>query len=136
MAKKRYDTTIDLTWDGETRIDTFLGKEVVVSSANETWDGTSALWTDDVISIVEYVLWGGSRGGVRKQWDQWNAWNKLNEKDKKKIVRVILYHRGVKFVSERNINEYMNKVTVDDIKLLADGYEKYKVSVSEIKIRN
>jgi len=134
MAKKRYDTTIDLTWSGETRVDTFLGKKLIVTSADETWNGTVALWTDDIIAIVEYVLWGGSRGGVRKQWDTWNAWNKIDEADKKKIVKVSLYLKGVKFTESVDINKYLDKITIDDLELIGKEYIKYQVTINEIKL--
>jgi len=133
MAKKKYSADIDFTWSGETRTDIFLGKPVVISSANEIWDETSALWTDDVIYIVRYVLYGGSRGGVKKQWDTWNAWDKISETNKKKIVNVIVYLKsGVKVESKIDINKY--KLTVEDVNLLRDEYEKYHISVKNVKV--
>ena len=134
MAKKRYDTTIELTWSGETRVDMFLGKEVVVSSANETWSGTEALWTDDIINIVKYLLYGGSRGGLKKQWDEWNAWDNINEKNKQKIVKVLVYlDTGVKVESKIDVNKY--KLTVEDINLLEKAYEKHIFTVKNVKIK-
>lgn len=133
MAKKTYTTTIDITWSGEFRVDKFLGRDVLIEGRNEVWNQTEALWTDDVLEIIERVLWGGSRGGVRKQWDTWNSWNQLNEKDKKKIVKVIVYLKsGVKLERKLDLNEY--KITIDDINLLAEEYEKYKMSVKNVKV--
>jgi len=133
MAKKKYSADIDFTWSGETRTDIFLGKPVVISSANEIWDETSALWTDDVIYIVRYVLYSGSRGRVKKQWDTWNAWDKISETNKKKIVNVIVYLKsGVKVESKIDINKY--KLTVEDVNLLRDEYEKYHISVKNVKV--
>lgn len=133
MAKKTFTEDVDLTWSGETVTRTLLGKQVNFTSANEKWNGTAALWTDDVITVIQKLLWGGSRGGVRKQWDTWNAWNKLNEKDKKKIVKVIVYLKsGVKLESKIDLNEY--KITVEDIDLLVEEYEKYTMTVENVKV--
>ena len=134
MAKKRYDATIDLTWSGETRVDMFMGKEVVVSSANETWSGTEALWTDDTVAIVKYLLYGGSRGGLKKQWDTWDAWDNINEKKKQKIVKVITYLKtGVKLESKVDVNKY--KLTVEDVDVLREKYESHIFTVEDVKIK-
>lgn len=119
-VKKVYENIYgDLTWTG----------------TDEIWSTTEALWTDDVVVVAEkLVKVGGSRGGVRKQYDTWNAWNKLNEKDKKKIVKVIVYLKtGVKLESKVDVNKY--EITVDDIDLFLEEYKKYKITVSDVEIR-
>lgn len=118
MSKKQIITTQDLTWNG----------------TEEIWSETSYLWTDDVITIVEYIIRGGSRGGVRKQFDTWNAWDKINNKNKQKIVKVIVYLKtGVKLESKIDVNKY--KITIEDINLLIEEYKKYKVSVENVKVK-
>lgn len=133
MAKKPYETRIDLTWSGETRVDIFLGKPLTITSANELWNKTVALWTDDTLRIIEYLLWGGSRGGVKKQWDTWKAWDKLSEVHRQKIVNVVVYLKtGVKLESKVDINKYV--LTIEDINLLKEEYEKYMISVENVKV--
>jgi len=109
-------TTQVLTWDG----------------TEEIWSTTESLWTDDVISIVKKL--GGSRGGVRKQFDTWNAWDKLNDKNKQKIIKVIVYLKtGVKLESKIDVNKY--NITIEDINLLIEEYEKYKITVENVKVK-
>lgn len=74
MAKKSYTEIVDLTWSGDTVTRTILGKQIEFSGANETWSKTISLWTDDVVVIIERLLIGGSRGGIRTKQDAWNAW--------------------------------------------------------------
>ena len=132
MAKKNVFVDTDLTWDGYATTVRKFGKDITVTSANEKWNTTTALWTDDVVTILERILIGGSRGGVRTKQDTWTAWNKLDGKSKKKIVEVVLYFKGVKFVETKNINEY--KITIEDIELILAEYEKHKVLVENVKI--
>lgn len=132
MAKKKYQATIDFVWSDDTRVDTFLGRKVYLSN-EEAWGITEQRWTDDVLLLIKYVLWGGSRGGVKKQWDTWDAWDNINEKNKKKIVKVIANLRGVKFESTIDINQY--KLTVEDVELLKEEFEKYRFSVENVKVK-
>lgn len=133
MAKKTFTEKVNLTWSGETITKILLSKPIEFTSANETWSGTSVLWTDDVIYLTVKLLYGGSRGGVRKQQDIWNEWDKINEKNKQKIIRVIVYLKtGVKLESKIDVNKY--KLTVEDIKLLHEGFEEYKVTVENVRV--
>lgn len=118
MALKEKTTIIDLKWTG----------------TSETWDGTSALWTDETIRLVEYVAFGGSRGGVKKEWDSWNAWNKLDGRYRQKLVNVIVQLKhGISVNQQIDVNKY--HVTVEDIELLREEYTKYKLSIKDVKVK-
>ena len=133
MAKKNIYIETDFTWDGTTDFTTFKGKTYSVNSADEVWSETDSLWSDNVVSILKRITYGGSRGGLRKKQDTWNAWNNINEADKKKIVKVILTLKGVRHEAVHDINEY--KVTIDDIDLVLEEYEKYKVTIENVEIK-
>ena len=110
MAKKDIWIDVDLTWDGSEASTSYKGKTYTVSSANEIWSETEVLWTDDIISILERITIGGSRGGVRTKQDTWNAWDNIGEKNKKKVVRVIMTMNNVQHITEHDMNKY--KVTI------------------------
>ena len=131
MAKKKFELSVDFTWSGEENTETFLGKQFTISSAEECWSETEALWTDETISIIKELLYGGSRGGVRKDKELWNAWDKLTTKNKQKIVKVIVYLKtGIKLESKIDVNKY--KLTIEDVNILKEGY---KLVVDDVNVR-
>jgi len=133
MAKKDLWIDVDLVWGGTTASTEYKGKTYTVTSADEVWNTTGVLWTDDIITILERITIGGSRGGVRTKQDTWNAWDNIGEKNKKKVVRVILTMNKVQHITEQDINKY--KVTIEDIEMVLDAYEKYKVTIENVEIK-
>jgi len=133
MAKRNVWVDAPLTWDGvETTVIRYQGKEVQAGSSGEVWNETAALWTDDVVEILKQVAYGGSRGGVRTKQDTWNAWDEIDNVNKKKVVKVILTLKGVRHIAEQDINEY--NVTIEDLELVLEEYEKYKVTIENVEI--
>ena len=140
MAKKKISVDVDLRWTGDSVTTKIKGRNVTAYS-DEIWSDTTALWTDDVITIIATYLWGGSRGGVRKEQDLWNAWDKIDNANRQKIVKVIVTLKDGSIAAHRvDLNEY--QVTIDDLNLLLTAYErnilgeyeKYKMIIENVNI--
>lgn len=115
-----------------------VDKEFTWDGTEEIWGTTNALWTDEFITVVEKVRAGGSRGGVRRKQDMWDSWNRLNNVDKKKFLYLILTLKsGVRLKENISIKDY--KVSVEDIEMVLDEYEKVRdkinIKIDDIKVR-
>lgn len=102
---------------------------------DNTWDTECDIIWSDCEPIIERIkLRGGSRGGLRKAQDCWNEWDKLNWRNKRKLYRCICMIKGIKCELQREVKDF--DVTVEDIQMLLEEYEKRKfnIEVSNIKV--
>tara|TARA_Y100001938_G_scaffold150816_1_gene243596 strand:- start:424 stop:708 length:285 start_codon:yes stop_codon:yes gene_type:complete len=88
---------------------------ITYDTANFTWDNNVHLW-----NLCQRVLGGKSkarRDEDRKQW----------EKDKKKVIKLVMWRKGIKIYDEKkevkNIENH-----IDDIKIIAEEL-KSKIKV-------
>ena len=103
--------------------------QLIWDKNQEIWDLTEGIWSEEIIKLWQ----GGSRGGVRKQWD---TWKKFDKEKQQRVIKVILQLKGIKFTQTKTIKEY--KVTIEDIKLLMEAFEEslkeMNVTVEEIQL--
>ena len=101
-----------------------VANEILWDLTCDEWNKFCYLWNDCVLIIEEI-----SGGGRKPPEEIYETYQKLDIKKKKKLIKVIIWLKGERYEEEKTVEDY--KVTVDDIKLLMEEYNKQK---TEIKI--
>lgn len=133
MPSKFKTKKVPLTWNFSPAQDYLLDRSGPLSSKKTggapRWGQTGLLWTTGVVYLIKSI--GGSRGGVRTDSEKWNAWDNLNPKNKRKLIRVLFEIQGIKYEKQQQLKEYV--ITIDNINLLVDEYEKWQKNQITIK---
>lgn len=96
--------------------------------SGEIWNTTEEFWYG-AVEVLEEIRGGRSGGYLRRKQDMWNAWDNLSEKNKKKFFKVLVKIKGIEYKDSKEIKNY--KVTVKDVKIVMDEYEKIRNIIIE-----
>lgn len=101
---------------------------------DELWNSTEEYWWIEAAPVVEVIR----HAGIAEQ--QLAQYEKLKKEDKRKVLRLIMYYNKLKFQESKEVKEDEYKVTVEDIQMIVEEFEKRKelieskVNIQDIKV--
>ena len=84
---------------------------ITYNTANFTWDNNVHLW-----NLCQRVLGGKSKAKRDEERKQW-------EKDKKKVIKLVMWRKGIKVYDEEKEVENI-ELYIDDIELIAEEIKR------------